>query len=702
MKLGIVAGVESPLAKRLAWLTMLRLIVLAAFTVFIEAYYNRELRFGGFSSQFAIITVGAAFLLSAAYAALLRSGRKLQQIAYAQLITDQIIWTAIAYISGGVTSGVTSLYGLSAVAGAIVLGTRGTLLGAAAGMLCYTAMCVGFATELVPPPPDQVRAAYVTDVSDMIYPAFSALSATALVSALAAFLAERVRAFGGRLEAETRRAERAERLAMLGRLSAALAHEIRNPLGSIRGSIELLRTGGALEREDQRLCEIIEREASRLNDLVTDMVDLGRPRVPERVDTDLASVAQTVVKLARGSSRGEDVSIQYAGPESLMVHADPAQMRQVLWNLVRNAMQASTFGTEVTVKLSKDEEGAVRMSVSDEGAGIPDSSRDKIFDAFFTTRSHGVGIGLAVVKQVADAHGFDLEVESESEVGTTFSLRIPRASVLASVALLLSLTSCGGSAWMDAARSAPETPDEGEVGWTESMEEPKPEPKGAPPPGDKEASPEEETNDGEGGAAVELMGGKPQKGAATSFHHTYYDFPKEKDGAGATSQLFDKTCKPLRTVTQAFHDQVCVQGSGKLKTGETVSFARRDCECAAVCPRTGQKICFDLLDKIKFPFGRGATGNAITPLRTVAVDSSVIPLNTVLYISDFHGLKGPDGKAHDGCFVAQDRGLKVQGRHIDIFTGDPDTTRAWNSAVPTGKGVRVILDPPQCQHLKKR
>src|SRR5262249_21154025 len=125
------------------------------------------------------------------------------------------------------------------------------------------------------------------------------------------------------------------------------------------------------------------------------------------------------------------------------------------------------------------------------------------------------------------------------------------------------------------------------------------------------------------------------------FRNTYYDFPRDRGGADAT--LFDARCAPLARVSRVFHDQVCVQGSGRLTTGETVSFAKRDCDCAAVCPRTGQKICFERLDPAVFPHGRGATGKPITPLRTVAVDVSVIPLGTPIFVPEYAGLPRPDG-----------------------------------------------------------
>lgn len=184
------------------------------------------------------------------------------------------------------------------------------------------------------------------------------------------------------------------------------------------------------------------------------------------------------------------------------------------------------------------------------------------------------------------------------------------------------------------------------------------------------------------------------------FRNTYYDFPSETAEGAKKAKVFDGECKLIADVTQDFHDRVCLQGSGKLRTGETISFAKRDCACAAACPKSNQKICFEKLDPAKFPSGRGALGQPVTPLRTVAVDSDVIPLGSTLYIPDFEGLLKPNGSAHDGCFLAEDRGSKVVGTHIDVFTGDPATTKVWNQAVPSNVGVRVEIDAPRCAHVK--
>src|SRR6185436_14950972 len=221
--------------------------------------------------------------------------------------------------------------------------------------------------------------------------------------------------------AANERAEQAERMAALGRLAAGLAHEIRNPLGSIAGSVQLLRSGKGLDEEDRQLCEIIQREANRLNDLVTDMMDLSKPRKPELAIIDVAMVAREVVALASKSGRAvSDVRVEFTSDgKPAAVRADSAQLRQLVWNLVRNAVQASEAGEVVTVSVVSDGDG-VSLSVIDHGVGIEEAQMARLFDAFFTTRSQGSGVGLAVVKRIADEHGFLIHVTSEAGRGASF------------------------------------------------------------------------------------------------------------------------------------------------------------------------------------------------------------------------------------------------------------------------------------------
>ena len=432
MKLGLTATLpqEQGLAGRFAWMTALRLLFLTLLLVATATFYlGGELSRFPESLRVVWVTIGVAFALAAAYAAVLRSARHLRELAYAQIVLDQITWTAIVYVSGGGTSGATSFYALTCLMGAVLVGPRGAATAAVSGGVAYGTLCLAFVQHWIMQPEDQVGVKYATTWGELIYPLLVNGLAILVVALLAGYLAERLRLAGGAHVEATQRAESAERLAMLGRLAAGLAHEIRNPLGSISGSVEMLAESPALSADDKKLCEIVRAEVLRLNNLVTDMLDLSKQRAPEASAVDVARLAQEVVALAGRSERSGtgDVRVTYDGPTApTLARCDASQMRQVLWNLVRNAVQASGAGRTVTVKVIPQRSEVV-LRVDDEGPGLSEEARARIFDAFYTTRSHGVGIGLAVVKRILDDHasmGARITVESPPDGGASFQVTL--------------------------------------------------------------------------------------------------------------------------------------------------------------------------------------------------------------------------------------------------------------------------------------
>jgi two-component system, NtrC family, sensor histidine kinase HydH len=423
LRLGLPEMVGAgPLPRRLAWLTGARLLFLAVALTLVGSFYLRDLGdMGSFTLRLTVSTLAVSFALAASYAAVLRSGRGLERMADVQLVLDQATWTVVAYLTGGATSGATSFYGLSCLVGASLTGMRGAALAAISGGLFYGTLVSTLYRGWLTPPPDQPASLYALSLPELRFYLLINLLVLVVVALLAGTLAERLKWTGGELVLATERADRAESMAALGRLAAGLAHEIRNPLGSIAGSIQLVRTAKGLSDEDRRLCDIIQSEASRLNDLVTDMIDLSKPRKPQLTSVDAASVAREVVELASKSGRAvSDVDVQYHGAASAWVQADGAQLRQLIWNLVRNAVQASSAGDAVTVEVAKHDDREVELNVVDHGPGIDDSAMERLFDAFFTTRSQGTGVGLAVVKRIADEHGFSIWVESSEGRGAAF------------------------------------------------------------------------------------------------------------------------------------------------------------------------------------------------------------------------------------------------------------------------------------------
>jgi two-component system sensor histidine kinase HydH len=418
----------APLARRLAWATALRLVLLSLLLGLLGLLnFKSQLEWATFTVQTALGTLAVAFAVTAFYAFLLSRGRHMQRLVALQLVVDPVLWTVIVYLSGGPSSGATSLYGLSCLTGAMLTGFRGAALAFGVGVACFASLLTGLRSGWIPPPPDQPLGVYRASSEEWVYAGIVNVLAMFVVTVLSGSLAERLRMTGGQLALAEERADNAERLAALGRVATALAHEIRNPLGSISGSIQLLRTNRALSREDQRLCAIIVREASRLNDLVSDMMNLARPQRPELFSVDAAATAREVVDLAAQSGRAvSDVAVIYSGIDRALITADGSQLRQLIWNLVRNAVQASNAGTQVTVEvtLDPDDPRHVQLCVRDHGVGLSEEAKDRIFDAFFTTRAQGTGVGLAVVKRIADDHGFGITVDSESGRGATFTVRL--------------------------------------------------------------------------------------------------------------------------------------------------------------------------------------------------------------------------------------------------------------------------------------
>lgn len=220
--------------------------------------------------------------------------------------------------------------------------------------------------------------------------------------------------------------EHAERFAVLGRLAAGLAHEIRNPLGAIGGCVELVRETAALNQEERTLLATVTKDVERLNRLVTDMLQFARPRPPELQPTDLVALASEVVSMARSAGGPEaGVKLAVTGSARAVAMADGGQVRQVLWNLLRNAAQASRAGSDVELSVI-DRDAHVEVAVMDRGPGVPQELRVKIFETFYTRTARGTGLGLAIVKRIADAHGARVEIRDRDGGGSVFAFTIPK------------------------------------------------------------------------------------------------------------------------------------------------------------------------------------------------------------------------------------------------------------------------------------
>ena len=256
----------------------------------------------------------------------------------------------------------------------------------------------------------------------------------------------------------TEQLQREERLAAVGRLSAAIAHEIRNPLASITGSVQVLRGELDLQPQDDELLGIVEREADRLGHLVTDFLALTKEEAPRLVEGRLTPLIQETLALLRNKGVAAGVEIEQDLGYDPLVHMDGARFRQVFWNLFNNSCQVMSSGGVLRVcteRVTADDlgaesveesvgdwarlgggvsgggaplrpgEGALRIVVEDNGPGISDEALSRIFDPFYTTRSGGTGLGLAIVARIVRSHRGVVTVQSRVGEGTRFAIWLP-------------------------------------------------------------------------------------------------------------------------------------------------------------------------------------------------------------------------------------------------------------------------------------
>jgi len=236
--------------------------------------------------------------------------------------------------------------------------------------------------------------------------------------------------------------KRVDKMAAVGVLAAGMAHEIRNPLASLSGSIQMLKTELSLDDHQQHLMEITLRESERLNALITDFLLFAQPPQTHKILYPIRKILEETIDLFTHSPSFRDgIHIRRPGEhEEVRVSIDPDQMKQVFWNLLINAAQSMSNGGEIRVQLGKGNGLGVtglrlsselggkewaKISIIDSGNGIAQEEREKIFEPFFTTKENGTGLGLSIVHKIIENHNGLIRVESELGRGSSFIIYLP-------------------------------------------------------------------------------------------------------------------------------------------------------------------------------------------------------------------------------------------------------------------------------------
>ncbi|MDD2851716.1 MAG: ATP-binding protein [Desulfuromonadaceae bacterium] len=218
--------------------------------------------------------------------------------------------------------------------------------------------------------------------------------------------------------------KKADRLAALGELSARMAHEIKNPLAALCGSVQLLSSAATIQEQDARLLAIITREAGRLDVLISEFLMYARPAKPKIVMFALHQYIEEDLAFLTQDPRFEGRLLKNLVPEYAEITADPDQLQQVLINLLQNAADATSDGGEITIEYTATEETA-KIIITDNGDGIKPEATQHLFEPFWTTKAAGTGLGLAISYRIIEAHGGLLSVESPPSGGCRFIIALP-------------------------------------------------------------------------------------------------------------------------------------------------------------------------------------------------------------------------------------------------------------------------------------
>ena len=219
----------------------------------------------------------------------------------------------------------------------------------------------------------------------------------------------------------------AERLSVMGELAASLAHEVRNPLGSIQGAVEILENDIPADNPNREFVDVLKKEVGRLNDVIDNYLSLAR-RVPDAVTTfDFAAAVHSVISILAAAARKQKIHFRFELPDgAIAVSANEAKFRQVVLNLLLNALAASPSGSEIILRADLQKvSGLLNFLIEDHGAGMTPDVLQKAMQPFFTTKPSGTGLGLPISKRIVEQFGWMMNLESEAGRGTRVMIHIP-------------------------------------------------------------------------------------------------------------------------------------------------------------------------------------------------------------------------------------------------------------------------------------
>ncbi len=374
--------------------------------------------------------IGGIFLLSCIYAVLLVFIRDSLLFAYIQVAVDTCIVSMILFVTGGYASIFSFLYMVVIIYSSILLPRWGVLVIAAICSIQYGVMIDLEYYGVIKPFALEGSFSAVNFLGkSVLFKVLVTIVACFAVAALSGFLAEQTVKTKRELRILEDHVKRVEKMAYMGEMAAGMTHEIKNPLASLAGSIQLLREDIDYDPYHDKLMQIALRETDRLSDLVGNFLLFARPQAGkiEKIDfkTSVLEVLELFEKNSKCSSR---ITIASDLTKGIWIEIDPVHFHQVLWNILLNAAEAIENEGKIEMRLYESKNNTATLEIEDNGCGIPEDTLKRIFNPFFTTKPRGTGLGLSIVHSILETYDYLLNVESNVANGTVFILKISRAT----------------------------------------------------------------------------------------------------------------------------------------------------------------------------------------------------------------------------------------------------------------------------------
>ncbi|MCP4111637.1 MAG: GHKL domain-containing protein [Desulfobacteraceae bacterium] len=424
---GSLTNSENDFYQKLKWLTFYRVIftiLLLGSTIMMQLTLASSPLDESLLVLYGLII--GIFILSFLYSLFLYRIKRVVFFTYIQISIDTLIVTLMIFLTGSSSSLFSFLYLFVIIYASMLLFRRGSMIMASLCSIQYGIMLnlefygilkyFGIERNLI-----------IVDytINYVLYKIMIMLLACFTVAFLSSLLSEQERKTKIRLWEMEDHVKHVEKMAAVGEMAAGLAHEIKNPLASLRSSIQILRGDIDYDPDRDKLMHIIIREADRLNSLVSDFLLFAKPPAGKKEIVDISDVLGETVELFEKNCR-DRITITKEIASNIWAEIDSSHLRQIFWNLLLNASEAIEEQGVINIKLYPLRNKHAVVRIADNGCGISKETMRTIFNPFFTTKPNGTGLGLSIVHRIIESYGCWLDVESEVNRGTTFKLRLKR------------------------------------------------------------------------------------------------------------------------------------------------------------------------------------------------------------------------------------------------------------------------------------